>query len=88
VDVSDMADDAVARYLKIRKELGMYSPDLLLKPETVVATKLDSVTDKTSLDMLENYCKTNNINFIKISAVAGKGIRKLLNYLSEALEIE
>lgn len=85
VDVSDTADDAVARYLKIRRELGMYSSDLLLKPETVVATKLDSVTDKTRLDMLENYCKTNNIDFIKISSVTGKGIRKLLNYLSKAL---
>jgi GTP-binding protein len=88
VDVSDTADDAVARYLKIRRELGMYNPDLLLKPETVVATKLDSVTDKTRLDMLENYCKTNNIDFIEISSVTGKGIRKLLNYLSKALEIE
>lgn len=88
VDVSDMADDAVARYLKIRKELGMYSSDLLLKPETVVATKLDSVTDETRLDMLENYCKTNNIDFIKISSVTGKGIKKLLNYLSSALEIK
>ena len=88
VDVSDMADDAVARYLKIRRELGMYSADLLLKPETVVATKLDSVTDKTRLDMLENYCKTNNIDFLKISSVTGKGIRKLLNYLSNALEIK
>jgi len=88
VDVSDMAEDAVARYLKIRRELGMYSSDLLLKPETVVATKIDSVTDKTSLDMLENYCKTNNIDFIKISSVTGKGIRKLLNYLSNALAME
>jgi GTP-binding protein len=49
VDVSDMVDDAVARYLKIRRELGMYSSDLLLKPETVVATKLDSVTDKLTI---------------------------------------
>ena len=50
IDVSDMADgDPVAQYLKIRRELGMYSPDLLLKSEAVVATKLDSVTDKTRL---------------------------------------
>ena len=88
VDVSDVSDDAVARYLKIRSELGMYSSDLLLKPETVVATKLDSVTDKTSLDLLENYCKYNNIDFIKISSVTGKGIRKLLDYLSKALGIK
>jgi GTP-binding protein len=86
VDVSDMSDaDPVAQYLKIRRELGTYSPDLLLKPEAIVATKLDSATDKTKLDMLEKYCKTNNIDFIKISSVTGKGIRTLLNYLSKAL---
>ena len=81
-----MADgDPVARYLKIRRELGMYSPDLLLKSEAVVATKLDSVADKTRLDVLEKYCKTNGIDFIKISSVTGKGIKALLNYLSRVL---
>jgi GTP-binding protein len=86
VDVSDMADDdPVAQYLKIRRELRIYSPDLLLKTEAVVATKLDSVTDKTRLNLLEIYCRTNNIGFIKISSVTGKGIRTLLNYLSKAL---
>jgi GTP-binding protein len=86
VDVSDMSDpDPIAQYLKIKRELGTYSPDLLLKPEAIVATKLDSATDKTKLDMLEKYCKTNNIDFIKISSVTGKGIRTLLNYLSKVL---
>jgi GTP-binding protein len=86
VDVSDMADDdPVAQYLKIRRELRIYSPDLLLKTEAVVATKLDSVTDKTRLNLLEKYCRTNDICFIKISSVTGKGIRTLLNYLSKAL---
>ena len=65
----------------------MYNPDLLSKPETVLATKIDSVTDETRLDMIKNYCKTNHIDFIEISSVTGKGIRKLLNYLSKALEI-
>jgi len=87
VDVSDMADDdPVAQYLKIRRELRIYNPDLLLKTEAVVATKLDSVTDKTRLNLLENYCRTNHLGFIKISSVTGKGIRTLLNYLSKALE--
>ena len=85
IDVSDAADDPVARYLKIRRELGMYSPDLLLKSEAVVATKLDSVDDKTSLQILEKYCKTNSIDFLKISSVTGKGIKTLLNYLSKTL---
>jgi GTP-binding protein len=87
VDVSDMAAfDPVDRYLMIRKELGMYSSELLLKPEAVLATKMDTVTEKTRLDRLEKYCKINNIDFIKISAVTGKGIRTLINYLGKTLE--
>jgi GTP-binding protein len=86
IDVSDTAAaDPVAQYLKIRKELGMYSPDLLSKPETVVATKTDSVTDNKRIDMLEKYCRDNEVDFIKISSVTGKGIRTLLNHLSKTL---
>ncbi len=87
IDVSDTADDdPVARYLKIRKELEMYSPDLLLKSEAIIATKIDSVTDKTSLNMLKKYCVSNRIDFMEISSVTNKGIRTLINYLSKALE--
>lgn len=87
VDVSDMAHgDPVAQYLAIRKELQMYSPDLMVKREAVVATKIDSATDKEKLEMLQGFCKTNGIDFMKISAVTDKGIRTLINYLSRALE--
>jgi len=86
IDVSDMAgNDPVDQYLKIRRELGMYSPELLLKSEAVVATKLDGVSDKTRLDVLEKYCKTNGIDLLKISSVTGKGIKALLNYLSKVI---
>ena len=87
IDVSDMADqDPVARYFTIRRELEMYSPELLLKPEAIVATKIDSATDKKRLEMLEKYCENNDIDFMKISAVTGRGIKTLINYLSKALE--
>ena len=86
IDVSDTADDdPVAQHLKIRKELGMYSADLLLKPETIVATKIDSATDRARIDMLEKYCRTNNIDFFRVSSVTGNGIRTLLNHLSKSL---
>jgi len=86
IDVSGTADDdPVAQYIKIRKELESYSPALLLKPETIVATKIDSVSDKTKIDRLEKYCKNNGIEFQKISSVTGKGISTLLNHLSKTL---
>ncbi|RPI37943.1 MAG: GTPase ObgE [Nitrospiraceae bacterium] len=86
IDVSDTADnDPVAQHLKIRKELEIYNADLLLKPETIVATKIDGATDRAKIDMLEKYCKTSNIDFLKISSVTGKGISTLLNHLSKSL---
>jgi GTPase len=87
VDVSGMSDDdPVSRYLKIRKELGAYSADLLQKQEAVVATKTDSITDPEQLDLLEKYCNDHNIPIIKISSVTGQGIKPLLHYLAGALE--
>ena len=87
VDVSGMSDDdPVSRYIKIRKELGAYSGDLLQKQEAVVATKIDSITDPGQLDSLEKYCNSNDIHLIKISSVTGHGIKALLHYLAGTLE--
>lgn len=86
VDVSDMADaDPVEQYLTIRKELGLYSNDLLLKPEMVVATKLDCVTDPARLSLIETYCREHRVDMIKISSVTGRGIKTLLHHVSRLL---
>jgi GTPase len=87
IDASGMStEDPVSRYMKIRKELGMYSSSLLEKQETVVATKIDSITDRTQLELLEKYCTANDIHFLKISSVTGEGINTLLRHLAGSLE--
>lgn len=87
VDVSDIAEEnPVAQYEKINAELGQYSPELAVKPQMVVATKLDSAIDRKRLDMLADYCKTNDIIFSAISSVTNKGIRSLVRDVSIALE--
>ena len=86
VDVSDMAhEDPVKQHKKVIKELKAYNPGLLSKAQAVVATKMDIATDKTKLDMLEKYCKTNHIDFFKISSFTKKGLKGLLNYLGDVL---
>lgn len=86
IDVSDMAhDNPVDQYEKVTNELKMYNMKLMLKAQAVVATKLDIVSDIKRLDLLEKYCKTNNIDLLKISSVTGNGIKRLLNYLSVVL---
>ena len=86
VDISVMAvEDPVDNYRKINRELALYSPSLINKYQAVVAAKLD-IADKKRLDRLRRYCKTNGIDFFEISAVAGKGIKELLAYLSVKVE--
>ncbi len=86
IDISNMSEgDPVDNFKKINRELGLYNPSLHNKYQIVVATKLD-IADKKRLDRLKQYCKTNDIDFFAISAVAGKGIKKLLTYLITKVE--
>jgi len=81
VDVSIMSEgDPVENLLKINRELTLYSPALTEKPQTVAGTKTD-VADKEKLDRLEDYCKTNRVDFFPISSATGSGIRELMSNL-------
>jgi GTP-binding protein len=83
VDISDMGEgDPVEDFEKINKELGLYSPELIVKPQAAVGTKLDIAIGKKRLERLAHYCKMRTIDFFPVSAITGKGIKKLLSYLS------
>lgn len=87
IDISETgAGDPVENLEKINKELELYSPELMKKPQEVVGTKLDIAGNRMKLDRLEKYCKMEKIEFFPISAVTGRGIRHLLSYLSIKLE--
>jgi GTP-binding protein len=89
IDVSETAQiSPVKQYKKIARELELYSAYLKSKTHAVVATKLDIATDKSKVDSLKKYCKTGNIDFLGISSVTGKGIKKLLNYIAALLREE
>lgn len=83
IDISEGAyGDPVENLKKINKELELYSPRLIGKPQVVVGTKTDIAGNKKRLNKLAEYCKTNAIDFFPISAVTGEGIKRLLAYLS------
>jgi GTP-binding protein len=87
VDISDMAEgDPVENFEKINKELELYSPELIKKPQAVAATKLDIKGDGKKLDRLERYCKDNDYDFFPICAVTGEGIKNLMIYLGNKVE--
>ncbi|MEW6067056.1 MAG: GTPase ObgE [Nitrospirota bacterium] len=83
IDISEMAEgDPVENLEKINKELELYSPELIQKLQIVAGTKLDIAGNKNRLNRLSEYCKTLAIDFFPISAVTGKGVKRLLTYLS------
>jgi GTP-binding protein len=87
VDISEgPGSDPVKDLKKINKELELYSDLLAQKPQAVVGTKLDAAGDKTRLNALAEHCRKRDIDFFPISAVTGRGIRKLLTYV--ALKVE
>jgi len=87
VDISEMGEgDPVENYEKINRELELYSPELIGKPQTVVGTKSDIAGNGERLDRLESYCKNNNKDFFAVSAATGTGIRRLLSYISLKME--
>lgn len=87
VDISEMADgEPIENFEKINKELKLYSPLLLEKPQAVVGTKLDIKGDGKRLDRLANYCKDKGYNFFPICALTGEGIKRLVAYVGEKVE--
>ncbi|MFA6056129.1 MAG: GTPase ObgE [Thermodesulfovibrionales bacterium] len=87
VDISEMGEgDPVENYEKINRELELYGPELISKPQTVVGTKSDIAGNGERLDRLESYCKNNKRDFFTVSAATGTGIRLLLSYISVKME--
>ncbi len=74
--------DIVADYHAIRKELELFDPDILKKPEIVVLNKVDTI-DEASVELLVGSLKDAKIvknikDVFAISAVSHHGLKPLL----------
>jgi GTP-binding protein len=79
VDVSGASGrDPVEDFETIRRELELYNPELLEKPQLVAANKMDAVDDPTRVAALEKQAKKRKLKFFKISAVTGQGTKELI----------
>jgi GTP-binding protein len=86
IDISEMGEgDPIENFKKINKELELYNPLLMKRSQVVVGTKNDIAGDGTRLNRLSQYCKKEGVHFFMVSAVSGKGVRRLLSYLSVQL---
>lgn len=78
--------DPVKEFETIRGELSCYSPDLLIKPFAVAATKIDIKEDGRRLKQLTDYCKQKGYPLYPISAVTGEGFKTVLGFLARQVE--
>jgi GTP-binding protein len=86
VDVSEMAQgDPVDNFETILRELELYSPDLMKKPQAAAGTKSDIAGNKERLDKIRRYCEDRGMDFFTVSAVTGEGISQLISYLAAKL---
>ena len=93
VDVSGASGrDPAEDFDTIRRELELYNPELLKKPHLVAANKIDAVDDPKRITALEKRAKKLKLKFFQISAVAGTGVKELVEaawpIIAKARELE
>jgi GTP-binding protein len=91
VDASGMAQNLVADYQIVARELEAYSHDVAAKPRIVVATKLDAAPadlheGANRLEEIKEFCEREGLEFHAISAVTGQGLKELLRAVERRLD--
>jgi len=86
VDVSSASGrDPVQDYETVNHELEAYNSDLALRPQIVVATKIDALDEPERLEALRRQAIADGKPFFAISAVANRGLRELVNAVAARL---
>jgi GTPase len=87
VDVSSMSGrDALSDYETINRELQAYDERLAMRPQIVVATKIDALDEPERLEGLKQRAKEDRRAFYAISSATGAGVRELVNAVARALD--
>lgn len=87
VDVSSFSGrDTVDYYHTVNRELAAYNPALAMRPQIVVATKLDALEEPERLESLKQAAIADGHEFFAISSVANQNVRELVNAVAVKLE--
>ncbi len=86
IDLSDQTRDPKEAFEIINGELRLYSPELALKPQIVVGTKIDAVHDRKVIEEVKEYFEKKGYPFFAISAVTGEGVDELMKYVAKVLK--
>ncbi|MCS7171046.1 MAG: GTPase ObgE [Aquificaceae bacterium] len=89
VDVSDSkTEDPTKAFEMVNREMEAYSPELLKKPQIVVATKIDKLSDRSYLEKIRMEFQERGFNFVAISALTGDGLDRLKYLIVQILREE
>ena len=86
IDVSSTGRNPVEDFITIERELELYKPELLEKPQLVVASKIDALDEPLRVVALRAFCQERELEMLEISSVTGLGIKHLINHLGHQLE--
>jgi GTPase len=87
VDVSSLSGrDTVADYETVNHELAAYNPELALRDQIVVATKIDALDEPERLESLRRRAAADHKTFFAISSATNQGVRELVNAVAARLD--
>ena len=87
VDVSSVSGrDPVSDYETVDRELAAYNPALALRPQIVVATKIDALDEPERLAALKRKALSDGKTLHAISSATGEGVRELVNAVAATLD--
>lgn len=92
VDMSaEDPDQAIERYRQINHELANYDPELLKRPQIVVATKMDLPNAQDNLDHFKKQLAADHTlatqpRIFPISAVTHDGVQQLMQLTADLLD--
>jgi len=85
IDVSEAPGEGpVKSFSIVEEEMKAYDPTLLDRPRVIAANKID-LPHTSNLKALERLCKDKNLPLFPVSALTGRGLKPLVDYLASAL---
>ncbi len=86
IDLTDQTRSPEEAFEAINRELELYSPELSKKPQIIVGTKIDALSDRSILNRLKEFFSKKGYPFFAVSAVTGEGMDRLMTFVSQKLK--
>ena len=80
-------EDIFEDFDAINRELEIFNPSLISKPQIAVINKIDTIDKKKLLTKIKKLKKHSALDVIPISAVTGEGVEELLNETANLLRV-